>query len=127
MIGKRIAIWALMILSPWGLAAPITASSDPDAVYSIVNINHAGIGLEVITQRVGISGTSFTKRQFDCANRQVLFMGSSTSIADFENIKPDKETTPLFKGSLSRAISDVVCNDMVVTAKESQRADMNTP
>ncbi|MNJ57179.1 hypothetical protein D3C77_527570 [compost metagenome] len=117
MIGKQIAIWSAVVLSPWAHAAPITAPSDPNAEYSIISVTETDSGLEVITQRTGISGISYSKRQFDCVQRRVLFLGAGSSVTDLENASGDDEPTPLFKGSLARAISDVVCRDFVAGAR----------
>jgi hypothetical protein len=118
MTGNHVAICAMFAVCSSAVAGTLTVPSDPDAQYSIISVSETDAGLEVITQREGISGFSYSKREFDCANRKVLFMGSSTSVADLENVKADDEATPWFKGSLGRAISDVVCRDTVAAANQ---------
>lgn len=123
----------LLIVSAWPLhcslafATPLHASFDPSAQYAIVEISGAPEELSVITQRTGISGTSYSARQFNCVTRTVRFMGSGTSLQDLAGARPDDEATPIFKGSLSRDISDVACNSNSPTpnAPTGQQADLS--
>ncbi|SDQ69190.1 hypothetical protein SAMN05216487_3309 [Pseudomonas sp. UC 17F4] len=119
MKGKHIAFWALMVIGPSALAGSISAPADPDAKYSIISVQNAGLGIEVITKREGIIGASYTKRQFDCTNRKSLYMGSSNSLADLENIRADRDALPWAKGSLTRSISEVVCKGVVLVSRPS--------
>ena len=107
----------LLIASAWPLhcslafATPLQASFDPGAQYAIIEISGAPETLSVITQRTGISGTSYSARQFNCITRTVRLMGSGTSLQDLASAHADNEATPIFKGSLSRTISDIACNN----------------
>ncbi|MGE8393391.1 hypothetical protein HFV04_015795 [Pseudomonas sp. BIGb0427] len=94
-------------------ATVLQTSFDQDARYSIVSVSGDPSQRTVITQRVGISGTSYSARQFDCSARTVRFMGSGASLEDLQDAEADNELTPIFKGSLSRAISQVVCDESV--------------
>jgi hypothetical protein len=118
----------LLIISAWVLpcsltsATPLQASFDPDAQYAIVKISGDPERLSVVTQRTGLSGTSYSARQFDCISHTVRFMGSSTSLKGLADARPDEEPTPIFKGSLSRYISEVACNsDTPTTSEQIQR------
>lgn len=123
----------LLIVSAWpfhcslALATPLHASFDPGAQYAIVEISGAPERLSVITQRTGISGTSYSARQFNCVTRTVRFMGSATSLKDLASARPDDEATPIFKGSLSRDISDVACDSTSPTPTNPahQQAELN--
>ena len=82
----------LLIASAWPLhcslafATPLQASFDPGAQYAIIEISGAPETLSVITQRTGISGTSYSARQFNCITRTVRLMGSGTSLQDLSLI-----------------------------------------
>lgn len=107
----------ILLISVWALpcsfvsATSLQASFDPDARYSIVSISGSLEDRSVITQRIGLSGTSYSARQFNCVTGKVRLMGSSTSLQDLANAQADDEATPIFKGSLSRTISEAACND----------------
>lgn len=92
-------------------ATVLQASFDPDARYSIVSMSGDATQRTVITQRIGISGTSYSARQYDCTARTVLFLGSGTSLEDLQHAQADSAPTPIFKGSLARAISQEACNE----------------
>ncbi|MEE1920629.1 hypothetical protein V0R59_01440 [Pseudomonas sp. 147P] len=119
----------LLMVSAWAFpcsiaaATPLQASFDPDAQYVIVKVSGNPGRLSVITQRTGLSGTSFSARQFDCISRTVRFMGSSTSLKGLADARPDDEPTPIFKGSLSRAISEAACD--VDAPKTQDRATLS--
>lgn len=107
----------IFLISAWAFpcslvsATPLQASFDPDAQYSIVSITGSLEDRSVITQRIGLSGTSYSARQFNCVTGKVRLMGSGTSLQDLANAQADDDATPIFKGSLSRTISEVACND----------------
>ncbi|MGF6593631.1 hypothetical protein [Pseudomonas sp. 2835] len=94
-------------------ATALQTSFDHDARYSIVSVAGDASQRTVITQRVGVSGTSYSARQFDCTARTVRFLGSGTSLEDLQHAEADNEPTPIFKGSLARAISHAVCDESV--------------
>ncbi|MHA6196279.1 hypothetical protein ACX3YG_18115 [Pseudomonas wadenswilerensis] len=122
-----------LMVSAWALpcslasAEPLQTSFDPDAQYVIVKVSGNPERLSVITQRTGLSGTSYSARQFDCISRTVRFMGSSTSLKGLADARPDDEPTPIFKGSLSRVISEATCNSNAPQAQDPilQRATLS--
>lgn len=126
----------LFIVSAWAMpclfasANPLQAKFDPEAQYSIVEISGSRDNRLVITQRAGISGISFSARQFDCTNRTVRFMGSSNSLEALPNAAADEKPTPIFKGSLSRAISESACEKQAAPNSKQQAiltSDTRTP
>lgn len=124
---KFLLVSACPLYCSLAFATPLQASFDPGAQYAIVEVSGAPEKLSVITQRTGISGTSYAARQFDCVARTVRFMGSATSLQDLANARPDDEATPIFKGSLSRTISDVACDNALPTPESpiQQRATLS--
>lgn len=121
-----VSVWPLC--SSLAFATPLLqASFDPEAQYSIVEVSGAPEKLSVITQRSGSSGVSYSAREFNCISRTVRLMGSSTSLEGLPNARPDDETTPIFKGSLSRAISDVACESALLAPENKlpQRAALS--
>ncbi|WP_166362424.1 hypothetical protein [Pseudomonas akapageensis] len=85
------------------------SSEQDDATYSIVAIAGDSADRTVVTKRVGTSGASYAKRAFNCGDHTVLFLGSGKTMEDLVSAKPDPETTPIFKGSLSASIAEVAC------------------
>ncbi|ROL63048.1 hypothetical protein [Pseudomonas vranovensis] len=113
MLIKLISGCCLALCCSFVSATVLQTSFDQDARYSIVSVSGDPSQRTVITQRVGISGTSYSARQFDCTARTVRFMGSGASLEDLQHAEADNELTPIFKGSLSRAISQAVCDESV--------------
>lgn len=105
MIGKLLCASALAF-APLAYSNEITLKSDPDAKYSIVEIDGSTSNPLVSAKRVGVI-TSYTRHQFDCENRRVRFMGRGASLTDLS--VPDNEETPIFKGSLASVIAEEVC------------------
>ena len=111
MPNKLLAASCLALTCLTANATLLEASFDPDARYSIVSMTGDAAERTAITQRVGLSGTSYSARQIDCTNRTVRFLGSGTSLEDLKSAVADKESTPIFKGSLARAISEEACGE----------------
>ncbi|QBF26068.1 hypothetical protein EXN22_10300 [Pseudomonas tructae] len=129
MLNKLLAATCLALSCSTVSASLIEASQDPDALYSIVSMSGDSSDRTVITQRVGISGTSYSARQFDCTKRTVRFLGSGISLDDLKSAVADKDATPIFKGSLARAISQEACGESLqpeaATAANSAMAAQN--
>lgn len=113
MLTKLISGSCLALCSFAASATVLQTSFDPDARYSTVSVSGDASQRTVITQRIGISGTSYSARQYDCTARTVRFLGSGTSLEDLQHAEADREPTPIFKGSLARAISQAACDEGV--------------
>lgn len=113
MLNKLLLASCLALCSSTASATLLQTSFDPDARYSIISVSGDISQRTVITQRVGLSGTSYSARQFDCTARTVRFLGTGTSLDDLKSAVADKESTPIFKGSLARAISQAACEESV--------------
>ncbi|WP_166362418.1 hypothetical protein [Pseudomonas akapageensis] len=102
--------------------APQISSDLDDATFSIVSMTGDSADRTVVTKRVGVIGTSYAKRVLNCADRTVRFLGSANIVEDLASAKQDRESTPIYKGSLSETIAEVACeasdNDAPVLASQ---------
>lgn len=84
---------------------PITISSDSNAQYFILeNANQT-----ITTKRIGSSGTSYSKRLYDCGKRTVKYLGTEDTKEAMEQSAPDAEMGPISNGSIAYELSLEVC------------------
>ena len=56
--------------------------SDPNANYFLLESRPLKNNLSVVTRRVGSSGESYSKREFDCKNSQFRYLGDGHTVAE---------------------------------------------
>ncbi len=79
----------------------INIPSDLNAKYFVVGKGGNLPNPILITKRVGQSGTSYSKRIFDCNSNTVKYLGTGSSIEEMNRSKPDQNMAPLVKGSIA--------------------------
>ena len=90
---------------------PISVPSDPNARYFALDVKWTGSQLvEILTQREGKSGTSFSLRLVDCVKRQFKYLGEGDT--QQEAMRRNSVGTamgPLTAQSISTYVSDYAC------------------
>jgi len=85
---------------------PIPSPSDPGARYRILSVRQLpGSHIEVLSRRVGPSGTSFARREIDCHGMTYRYLGEGDSRADAE--RGSSNPGPMTELSERSASSDV--------------------
>lgn len=92
---------------------PITINSD-SAKYFVLekkfNVNSNKNLRSIVTKRVGSSGTTYSKRLYDCKNNTVKYLGTGDSIEAMNKSKEDANMSPIFTGSIAYEVGLIICN-----------------
>lgn len=109
----RVLLFAgLIVAAPDAvLAQPIAVPSDSRAEYTVLQVTPKPNGLvEILSQRVGPSGTSFAMREVNCRTNQARYIGEGDTRAEAMRRKnPPWKMGPLFEGSISWHVSQFAC------------------
>jgi hypothetical protein len=105
------AIAALSIITPVSASNPIPVPSDPKARYSLISKKTMRNGnLEVISEREGPSGKSFSRREIDCNKMQFRYLGDGRTLqAASASSKSLDPMGPLSDRSISWYVARFVC------------------
>ncbi len=74
---------------------------DAKAQYFILERGGSTNNPTLVTKRVGSSGTSYSKRLFDCSAGTVKYLGTGDSLEAMSMSKPDANMAPLVDGSIA--------------------------
>jgi hypothetical protein len=75
--------------------------SDSKAKYFVLERGGTPDKPTLVTTRVGPSGTSYSKRLFDCRARTWKYLGDGDSLEEMRGAKPDAKMGPLVEGSIA--------------------------
>jgi hypothetical protein len=94
-----------------GFAAEVRLSvpSDAKATYFILERGGSADKPTLVTKRVGPSGTSYSKRLFDCSARTWKYLGDGETLEEMRNSKPDAAMTGLVTGSIADYMWKAAC------------------
>ena len=91
---------------------PIPVEGDPaGAKYQLLRWTEMPNGnREALTRRDGTSGTSYARREIDCASRRFRYLGEGDTRREAEADAPNLgEMAELVPGSISSEVADFVC------------------
>ena len=106
----------VMMLLGCVLVTPVIAAevaikvpSDPKAKYYALEKSGTGAERVILTKRVGPSGTSFSKRRYNCANGTFKYLGDADTLEGLATSKPDPKMSELVEGSISYYVGVEAC------------------
>jgi len=79
---------------------PILIPSDASAQYSILERGGTPSMPTLLTRRVGPSGSSYSKRVFDCSSRTVKYLGNGDTLEELAASTPDPKMGPWWRARL---------------------------
>ena len=101
---------ALAVAAPAAFAeTPLHVPSDPKASYMILQRDTQGVERTITTKREGSSGTTYSKRLYNCAEHTVKYLGSGESIEQMNASSPDPKMAPVISGSIADFVGEAVC------------------
>jgi hypothetical protein len=105
-----IAVLAL-IASAVALAGekPLVVPSDLKGQYFVLEKGGNNTDRTIITKRIGPSGTSFSKRLYNCKNNTVKYLGTGDTLAAMSASKPDPNMGPIVGGSIAFHVGLEAC------------------
>lgn len=87
----------------------LSVPSDSKAIYFVLEKGGSGAERSIVTKRVGPSGTSFSKRLYNCTDNTVKYLGEGDSLAEMAASKPDPKMGPIVPQSISYYIGLEAC------------------
>lgn len=83
--------------------------TDTKAQYTILEKGSQGQMKTIVTKRVGPSGTSYSKRIYDCQNRTVKYLGDGETLKQMKASKPDERMAPIVSESIADYLRIEAC------------------
>ena len=110
MIRITIAI-ALAITDSPSLAAEksIRIPTDAKAAYTILETGGTWPDRTIVTKRVGSSGTTYSKRLYNCSNSTVKYLGTGDSLVEMARSKADPKMAPIVDQSIADFVGRNAC------------------
>lgn len=88
---------------------PFHVPSDPKARYFVLGKGGHFEERIIVTKRVGSSGTSFSRRVYNCTTRMVKYLGSGDSIEAMNQSRPDPNMAPIVPGAIADYVGMEAC------------------
>ena len=89
---------------------PFNVPSDSNASFYILEKGGSGSERTILTKRVGSSGTTFSKRLYNCDNSTVKYLGTGDSLIQMQSSSPDANMSPIIKGSIAYYVGIEACS-----------------
>lgn len=88
---------------------PLIVPTDAKAQYTILEIGGKFPNRTIVTKRVGSSGTSYSKRLYNCSNNTVKYLGTGDTLAEMANSKPNPNMAPIVSQSIADYVGRQAC------------------
>lgn len=89
---------------------PLHVPSDPKATYTILQRDVEGIERTITTKREGSSGTTYSKRLYNCVEHTVKYLGTGESLDQMNASAPDLKMVPVVTGSIADYVGEIACS-----------------
>lgn len=103
----------VLFMAPTLLASaaepPVSIPSDSKAQYSVLEKNGTGTERTIVTKRVGSSGTSYSRRIYNCKENTVRYLGTGDTRAAMNSSRPDPTIAPIVEGSIAYYVGLHAC------------------
>jgi len=105
------ALAAPQALQAQGKITPVKVRSDPSASYHQLSVSKLANGnLQVLTRRVGRSGTSFARREVNCRAMTFRYLGEGDTLPQALRDTPNRgQMTEAMSTSISGEVSRFAC------------------
>lgn len=104
-----LAVFGFALIPAVSVAATLHVPSDPKAAYTILARDTSGNERTITTKRVGSSGTSYSRRLYNCADRTVKYLGSGETLEQMKASQPDPRMGPIVSGSIADYVGSEAC------------------
>ena len=104
-----VLIGLLTLPAAYAAEEPIKLKTDLRSQYFVVERGGTATKPTLVVKRIGPSGTSYTKRAFDCEARTAKHVGTGDSLEEMAKAKPDPDMSPLVDGSVTQQLWQQVC------------------
>jgi hypothetical protein len=102
-------ILALAPIAAIAVETPLSVPSDPKARFFVLEKGGKGAERTILTKRVGPSGTSYSRRLYNCSNSTVKYLGTGDTLDEMKKSKPDPNMGPIVPGSIAFYVGQEAC------------------
>jgi hypothetical protein len=88
---------------------PISIPSDANASFFVLEKSGKGLERTIVTKRIGSSGTSFSKRFYNCKDDTVKYIGTGDTIEAMNTSRPDLRMSSIVQGSIAYHVGIFAC------------------
>lgn len=88
---------------------PLNVPSDSKAQFFVLEKGGSGSQRTIVTKRVGSSGTSYSKRIYNCTDSTVKYLGTGDSSEAMHKSNPDPNMGPIVQGSIAYYVGLEAC------------------
>jgi len=88
---------------------PLSIPSDSKAQYFVLEKSGSGAERTIVTKRVSSSGTGYSKRLYNCADKTVKYLGTGDSLAAMDASNADPNMAPIVADSIAYYVSVEAC------------------
>ena len=88
---------------------PLAVPSDANAQYFVLEKAGTPERPIIVTKRIGSSGTSYSRREVDCATRTWRYLGTGDTKEQMNAGPADPNMTELVPGSIADVVSTEAC------------------
>lgn len=102
---------ALVVMAPAAFAVEksMAIPTDAKAKYTILETGGKWPNRTIVTKRVGSSGTSYSKRLYNCSNNTVKYLGTGDTLAEMARSKADPKMSPIVGQSIADYVGRQAC------------------
>ena len=104
-----VVLGCLLITPVIAAEVAIKVPSDPKAKYYALEKSGKGAERVILTKRVGPSGTSYSKRLYNCANNTFKYLADADTLDGLVKSKPEPRMSELVEGSISYYVGREAC------------------
>ncbi|ELO0974496.1 hypothetical protein ACU4M6_004257 [Raoultella ornithinolytica] len=104
-------LFAIIALMSFSAASATTVSipTDSKAIYTIIDKDMNGSMSTITTMREGPSGTSYSKRLYDCTAWTVKYLGDGDTLEQMKASRADESMSPIVDNSIAYYIGQRAC------------------
>ena len=88
---------------------PLSIPSDANASFFVLEKNGKGPERTIVTKCVGSSGTSYSKRLYNCKDDTVKYLGTGDTIEAMNTSRPDLRMSSIVQGSIAYHVGIFAC------------------
>ena len=89
----------------------IDVPAEPNTKFFLVQKAGERTARTMITKHVGPSGTSYSKRLYDCDNSTYKHLGSGSSSTQIDESRPEKNMRQVTQGSINYYLGNEACKE----------------
>lgn len=111
-MGVKNILLSMIVAASFSSAAAeqIKIPTDTKATYTILEKEVNGSMATIVTKREGPSGTTFSKRLYDCSSWTVKYLGDGDSLEMMNQSTADPAMTPIGDGTIAYYLGRRACN-----------------